>query len=374
MKPQLPHPLKAIDNSRRDFIKKGTAGLVTTLAAPAIFSCANGKQNDKEKLGLALMGLGYYSTDILAPSIQMCKNTYLAGIITGTPSKAEAWKAKYNLKPENIYNYDNFDEIAKNDEIDIVYVVLPNALHKEFTIRAAKAGKHVICEKPMAVTAEECREMIKACDDNNVKLSIGYRMHLEPHTQEIMRLAKDKDFGDIRQITTGAAFNMNNTDHWKARKELAGGAMMDMGVYPLQAARYSTGEEPISVSAQTFKIRPDKFEADEVTSFQLQFPSGTVANCQTGFHASFNYLRVFCEKGWYELDPFSSYNGIKGRKSNGEFVFREVNQQARQMDEVAWCIMNDKPLRVTGEEGLKDIIVVEKIYESIGQGGKTMMI
>lgn len=362
------------NNSRRDFIKKGTAGIVTSLAAPSILSCANSNQIKKEKLGLALMGLGYYSTDILAPSIQMCKNTYLAGIITGTPSKAESWKAKYNLKQENIYNYDNFDEIADNDEIDIVYVVLPNTMHKEFTIRAAKAGKHVICEKPMAVTSEDCREMIKVCEDNDVKLSIGYRMHYEPHTQEIMRLAKEKEFGDIRQITTGAAFNMRSTDHWKAKKELAGGAMMDMGVYPLQAARYSTGEEPISVSAQTFKIRPELFEADEVTSFQLQFPSGTVANCQTGFHANFNYLRVFCEKGWYELDPFSSYNGIKGRKSKGEFTFREVNQQARQMDEVAWCLKNGKPLRVTGEEGLKDIIVVEKIWESVSQGGKTVMI
>jgi glucose-fructose oxidoreductase len=361
-------------NSRRDFIKKGAAGLVTALAAPAILSCANSNETKKEKLGLALMGLGYYSTDILAPSIQMCKNTYLAGIITGTPSKAEQWKAKYNLKPENIYNYENFDEIAKNKDIDIVYVVLPNALHKEFTIRAAKAGKHVICEKPMAVDAAECREMIKACNDNKVELSIGYRMHFEPHTQEIMRLAKDKDFGDIRQISTGAAFNMRSFDSWKSKKELAGGAMMDMGVYPLQAARYAVGAEPVSVSAQTFKIRPQNFEADEVTSFQLQFPGGTVASCETGFHANFNYLKVFCENGWYELDPFSSYNGIKGKKSKGDFQFPEVNQQARQMDEVAWCIMNKKPMRVSGEEGLKDMIIVEKIRESIAQGGKTLMI
>jgi len=374
MKIKIPESLSVSNNSRRDFIKKGAAGIVTSLAAPAILSCANSNQNQKEKLGMALMGLGYYSTDILAPSIQLCKNTYLAGIVTGTPSKAETWKTKYRLKDENIYNYENFDEIADNDEIDIVYVVLPNALHKEFTIRAAKAGKHVICEKPMAVTADECRAMIKACEDNNVQLSIGYRMHFEPHTQEIMRLARDKDFGDIRQITTGAAFNMRNTDHWKAKKELAGGAMMDMGVYPLQGARYATGEEPVSVSAQTLKIRPDVFDADEVTTFQLQFPSGTVANCQTGFHANFNYLKVYCEKGWYELEPFSSYNGIKGAKSNGEFTFREVNQQARQMDEVAWCIKNEKPLRVTGEEGLKDIIVVEKIWESVAQGGKTLII
>jgi glucose-fructose oxidoreductase len=359
-------------SSRRTFIKKSSLGLITALAAPAIIGCA--AESTKKKLGLALVGLGYYSTDILAPSIQMCKNVYLAGIVTGTPAKAEAWKTKYNLKDQNIYNYENFDEIAKNDEIDIVYVVLPNALHKEFTIRAAKAGKDVICEKPMAPTAAECREMIAACKENNVRLTIGYRMHFEPYTQEIMRLAKDKDFGDIRQISTGAGFNMNFFDTWKSKKELYGGAMMDMGVYPLQAARYATGEEPISVSAQTFKIRPDKIEADEVTTFQLQFPSGAVASCETGFHAQFNFLKVFCENGWYELDPFSSYNGIKGSKSKGEFNFPEVNQQARQMDEVAWCIMNDKPMRVTGEEGLLDIIVVEKIRESIAQGGKTLMI
>ena len=147
-------------NSRRSFIKKGTAGIITAMAAPSIISCANSNESGKKKLGLALMGLGYYSTDILAPSIQMCKNTYLAGIITGTPSKAEEWSAKYKLKKENIYNYENFDEIANNKEIDIVYVVVPNGLHKEFTIRAAKAGKHVLCEKPMAANAAECREMI----------------------------------------------------------------------------------------------------------------------------------------------------------------------------------------------------------------------
>ena len=365
---------KLINNPRRDFIKKSAAGIITAMAAPTIIGCANSNESNKKKLGLALMGLGYYSTQILGPTMQMCKNTYLAGIVTGTPSKAEEWTAKYNLKKENIYNYDNFDDIIKNDEIDIVYVVLPNALHKEFTIRAAKAGKHVICEKPMAINAADCREMIAACEENNVRLSIGYRMHFEPNTQEIMRLAKDKDFGDIRQISAGAGFNMNFFDSWKSKKELYGGAMMDMGVYPLQAARYSTGEEPISVSAQTFKIRPDKIEADEVTSFQLQFPSGTVANCETGFHANFNYLKVRCENGWYELEPFSSYNGIQGKKIKGEFNFPQVNQQARQMDEVAWCIMNDKPMRVTGGEGVNDMIVVEKIWESIAQGGKTMKI
>ena len=180
MKFKLLSSHKNSESSRREFIKKGAAGLITTIAAPSIFSCADNSESGKEKLGLALMGLGYYSTDVLAPSIQMCKNTYLAGIITGTPSKAETWKAKYNLKPENIYNYDNFDEIAKNDSIDIVYVVLPNSMHAEFCIRAAKAGKHVICEKPMAVSVAECDAIIEACDTAGVKLSVGYRMQAEP--------------------------------------------------------------------------------------------------------------------------------------------------------------------------------------------------
>ncbi|HYW94870.1 MAG TPA: Gfo/Idh/MocA family oxidoreductase, partial [Bacteroidales bacterium] len=216
------------------------------------------------------------------------------------------------------------------------------------------------------------RDMIAACEKNNVRLSIGYRLHFEPYTQEIMRLGQQKIFGDVLHVSAGAAFRNSGFNHWKWQKSMGGGAMMDMGVYPLQAARYVTGEEPVSATAQTFITRPDKItgDADEVTTFQLEFPGGAIASLATGFHASFNYLHASAEKGWFELEPFSGYGGIKGRTSKGELHFPNINQQAAQMDEVAECILNDIPLRVTGDEGLKDMIVVDAIHKSMITGQK----
>lgn len=351
-------------HSRRKFIRKSIlaaagAGLaVKTYAVPGMLT---GKQ---KKVGIALVGLGNYSTNSLAPALQETETAYLAGIVTGTPSKEEVWMKKYGIPRKNIYNYENFDKIADNRDIDIIYVVLPNSMHKEYTIRAAQAGKHVICEKPMALNAGECREMIAACQENGVRLSIGYRMHFEPTTQEVMRLGQEKVFGAVRQISCGAGYREWRPDHWKAKKAMGGGAMMDMGVYPLQAARYVTGEEPVSISARSYVIRPDIFkEVEEVMLFDLTFPSGCTASLATGFHTGFNYLKAFAEDGWFELEPFSSYRGIKGKTSKGVLEYPVVNQQATQMDEVAECILSGRPMRVPGEEGLKDMIVVDKIYE-----------
>lgn len=360
--------------SRRQFLKKsiiaGSGSLL--LGSKPAFSMP--KKERKSRLGVALVGLGYYSTDVLAPALQETTTAYLAGIVTGTPEKEKIWAEKYNIPSGNIYNYQNFDEIANNPDIDIIYVVLPNSMHKEFTIRAAKAGKHVICEKPMAMNAAECREMIAACEQNKVKLSIGYRLHFEPNTQHVMKLGQEEVFGPVLQISCGAGYRNTYFDHWKWEKDMGGGAMMDMGVYPLQAARYVTGKEPVSVTAQTFVTRPGKFEGvDEATSFQLEFPDNTLANLTTGFHAGFNYLHAFARKGWFQLQPFSGYGGIKGRSSEGEIHFPRVNQQAAQMDEVARCILDDKPMRVPGEEGLKDMIVVDAVYESIRTGRKIML-
>jgi len=350
--------------SRRSFIRKsslaaaGTGLMFNSLAFPNVLS---GKQR---KVGVALVGLGYYSTDVLAPALQETETAFLAGIVTGTPSKEEIWMKKYGIPGKNVYNYDNYDEIADNPEIEIIYIVLPNSMHKEFTVRAARAGKHVICEKPMAMNAGECREMIEACRENGVQLSIGYRMQFEPYTQEIMRLGQERVFGALQQISCGAAFFNPSTDHWKLRRSMGGGAMMDMGVYPLNAARYVTGEEPVNVSARSYNIRHDIYtQAEEVMLFDLEFPSGCIASLSTGFHASYNYLKVFAGDGRFELEPFQGYGGIKGKTSKGILEFPNINQQAAQMDEVAEGILNGKPMRVPGEEGLRDMIVVDKVYE-----------
>jgi glucose-fructose oxidoreductase len=320
-------------------------------------------------LGIALVGLGYYSTDVLAPAFQYTKKCYLAGIVTGTPAKAEQWKKKYNIPEKNIYNYENFDKIANNSDIDVVYVVLPPSMHREFVIRAAKAGKHVFCEKPMAPTVADCEAMIKACQDNKVKLAIGYRCQHDPNTQAYMKLGREKVLGKVQMISCAAGYFDGRSSHWKQQKAMGGGAMYDMGVYALQGARLATGEEPIAVTAQHFTTRPDIYkEVDETTLFQLQFPSGAVASCQTSFGINMNYLQVNCEKGWIKLEPFSAYNGNKGSSSQGVINFPIENQQAKQMDEDAEAIMQNKPLLVPGEEGLRDIKVVEAIYEAARTG------
>jgi predicted dehydrogenase len=358
-------------SDRRNFIKKmaKVTAALSILGLP-LTNCFS--QNKNDKIGVAFVGLGYYSTDLLAPAIQLTEHCYLAGIVTGSPDKAKKWKTQYNIPDKNIYNYDNFDSIANNDDIDVVYIVLPPFMHKEYVIRAAAAGKHVWCEKPMAMNADECEAMIKACKDNKRLLTIGYRMQHEPNTQEIIRYGREKTFGDVQFISAADGFRSSWqkwTDHWKMERDKGGGAMYDMGVYALNAARYVTGQEPIAVFAQEFNNDPIRFQkADMTTNFQLEFPGGVMANCTASIGMNVNYLNVTASKGSYSLAPFQSYNGIKGVTSNGVLNHIIPNQQARQMDNDALAILNNTDVLVPGEEGLKDIIVVEAIQKSAREG------
>ncbi|PMD90388.1 glucose-fructose oxidoreductase [Siphonobacter sp. BAB-5405] len=353
---------------RRQFLTTvSLAGAATLFSGNPLLAATAPK---KEKLGIALVGLGYYSTDLLAPALQMTEKCYLAGIVTGTPAKAQQWKAKYNLADKNIYNYQNFDQIANNPDIDIVYVVLPPSMHREFVVRAAKAGKHVFCEKPMAPSVADCEAMIKACADNKVKLAIGYRCQHDPNIQAVMKVAKEQKFGKVKMINSAAGYFDARTDHWKQNKALGGGVMGDMGVYALQGARLATGEEPISVIAQASTTRPDIYkEVEETMMFMLDFPSGARAACQTSFGINMNYLQVNYEKGWLKLEPQSGYLGNKGSMSDGTKIdFPIKNQQAKQLDEDCLAILNNTALIAPGEEGLRDIRVVEAIYKSVASG------
>jgi len=362
--------------SRRSFLHRLSLGLGTAaFAAPGLSALAatcrhQGMTNDEEKLGYALVGLGNYATHQLAPALQETRLCRLAGIVTGTPAKADAWSEQYDIPRRNIYDYATFDAIADNPDIDVVYVVLPNAMHAEYTIRAAQAGKHVICEKPMAVSVEECEAMIAACEAANRKLSIGYRLHFEPHNQEAMRLGQEQVFGAVKVMQTTFGFRIGNPNQWRLDKALAGGGpLMDVGIYAIQAARYVTGEEPVAVTAQTFTTDPVTFDEVEETLFwQLEFPSGAVANSSTSYAASLQRLYAAAEDGWFELRPAYVYGGIAGRTHQGAMDFPEVNQQAVQMDAFADCILNDRASRVPGEEGLRDMKVIEAIYRAAETG------
>ncbi len=296
----------------------------------------------------------------------------LAGIVTGTPEKAAKWKAKYNIPDKNIYNYENFDRIADNKDIDVIYVVLPNSMHKEFVIRGAKAGKHCITEKPMAINVKECEEMIAACKKANVKLYVGYRLHFEPHNMEVRRLAATKEMGKIKVVETADGFKIGDPNQWRLKKALAGGgAMYDVGVYAIQGARYATGEEPTFVTAQEFKTDPVKFkEVDETIFWQMEFPSGAVSTSVTTYASSTERLYVSAENGWLELRPAYGYGPIQGKTNKGPMNLPHTNHQALQFDAMGQAILENKEISATGEEGLRDMKVMDAIYRSIASGKK----
>lgn len=347
---------------RRHFIQ--SSGMITAtafLTSPGYLFASK-----KKKLGVALVGLGYYSTDLLAPALQLTKHCELKGIVTGSPEKIPIWQAKYGIEDQNVYNYDTMHEIANNDAIDVVYIVLPPALHAQYSIIAANAGKHVWCEKPMEVSSEKCQSIIDACAKNSVKLAIGYRMHHEPNTQLLMQWAKSTPFGKINNVYAEAGYYDSRVKHWKQIKELGGGAMYDMGVYPLNAIRYTKGMEPIAVRASHQTKRPEIYhEVDETTLFDFKFEDGSTASGKTSFGENLNNLEADCAEGDYYLRPFQSYNGVSGKASDGTILKPfEGNQQAKQMDEDALAIMQNQQMLVPGEEGLKDIAIVEQIYNS----------
>jgi predicted dehydrogenase len=352
--------------SRRDFLKTSAlavAGLplVNALAA-----------EPKRKIGFALCGLGSLSTHQLAPALQQTEFCRLAGIVTGSPDKAASWKAKYNLSDRCIYNYDTMAQMADNPDIDVVYVVTPNALHAESTIKAAKAGKHVLCEKPMEVSVEKCQQMIDACREAKRLLAIGYRLHFEPNNLECVRLAREKVFGELKFIEAGFGFAIGDPKQWRLNHALAGGGpLMDVGIYALQAMRYLTGEEPVQVSATTTTTDNVKFhDVEETIVWQLKFPSGVLANGEATYRFNgINRYNAYAERGSFGMDPAYSYHGLHGKRSDGqEIKLVDIDQFAAEMDDFAQCILNNRPTRVPGEEGLRDVKIMMAIYEAARTG------
>ncbi len=354
---------------------------VSALSIPALsfVSCGQTTSSEKsettetqskKKLGVALVGLGNYSRGQLAPALQETENCYLAGIVSGTPSKIQTWKEKYNIPDKNIYNYENFDSIKDNPDIDIVYVVLPNSMHAEYTIRAAEAGKHVICEKPMAITVADCDRMIAACNKAGKKLSIGYRLHFEPYNLEMARLGTQKVFGELTKISSGFGFNAQ-PGVWRLNKELSGGGpLMDVGIYCIQGMCYVSGEVPIAVTAQEGpKTDLVKFASvEESLTWQFEMPGGLITEGKTSYSEGMNFLRGEAKEGWFELAPAFNYSGQAGSTSEGKMDFPRVNQQALQMDDFAQCINENKPTRVPGEMGRRDVKLLQAIYEAMRTG------
>ena len=356
---------------RRPFIKqifRVSGG--TYLGAQLPFMYGFSLKDKDKKLGVALVGLGSYATGQLAPALLESSYCYLAGIVTGTKAKESEWAEKYNIEAKSIYNYNNFDTIADNKDIDIVYVVLPNSMHAEYTIRAAKAGKHVICEKPMATSVEDCKNMIAACEKAGKKLSIGYRLHFDPFNIQMMQLGQNRVYGEM-DMESGFAFNLRDPNRWRIKKSMAGGGpLMDLGIYCLQGCIYTFGELPLSLWAKDLTKNHDFFsEVEGTIEWEMTFPSGK-AYCITSYEDSYGYLRAKTEKGELKLSPAFIYNGLKGFTPDGPMTVKPINQQSAQMDAFAINILKNTPTLVPGEMGLRDNYIIEKIYESAAKQGQ----
>jgi predicted dehydrogenase len=373
--------------SRRKFLfDLGIAGLaLPSISAFADFGC-NSSHKDSEqrtqknkamdKLGVALVGLGSYATNQLAPALQQTEHCYLAGIVSGTPSKINTWKTKYSLADKNIYNYNDFDNIKDNPDIDIVYVVLPNSMHADYTIRAANAGKHVICEKPMAMTVEECDQMIAACKKANRLLSIGYRLHFEPYNLEMVRLGTQKIYGNIKKMSAGFGFPIGDPTQWRLKKSMSGGGpLVDVGVYCIQGFCYTSGLEPIAVTAKEGpKTDTEKFnDVEQSLSWQFELPNNIICEGQSSYSEGMNFLKAEAEKGNFELTAAFNYGGQDGNSPAGRMNFPHINQQAKQMDGFALSIKNKQPSIVPGEMGKRDVKLIHAIYEAMETGKRVLI-
>jgi glucose-fructose oxidoreductase len=357
--------------SRRSFVGRFAMGA----AALALTRRSHGQTPVPRKLGIALCGLGNYSRGQLGPALKLTQHCQLTGVITGSKEMGSQWAREYGFPEKNIYHYDTMPQLADNPDIDIVYVVTPNALHAPHTIAAAKAGKHVICEKPMAMNAAECDTMIAACKAANVRLSIGYRLHFEPNTQELKRLAKDRDFGVFMKMSGGNGFRMARKV-WRADYKLSGGGpLMDMGIYSVQAACMAADDATcVAVTAKEHpKTRPEIFsDVEEGLDYTLEFSNGAKAELVTTYAAGIGKFRAEGDKGWIALEPAHSYRGIKAVTSKGPLEVPPIeSQQAVQMDDFARCVREKRESIVGGAMGRRDMLIVDAIYEAAKTGRRT---
>ena len=324
-------------------------------------------------LGVALWGLGTYSRNELAPALRMTRHCRLVGVITPEADKGRDWAMSEGFPLANVWHPDAIADLAARRDVDIVYLVTPNALHAGQAIALAQAGKHIICEKPFTVTAAEAERVLAACRVAGVKCAIGYRLHFDPHWNELIRLAREKDFGPFTRMT-GKIAAIVRERAWRVDGKLSGGGpLMDIGVYLIQAACMAAGEAtPIAVTAREGpKTRPDLFrDVEESIAWTMEFPDGAVAEFETSYAAEACWFRAEASRGWFALPARAIlYRGIEAETSRGPLHFESPpSQQALQIDDFALCVREGRESRVPGEMGLRDVRIIEAIYESARTG------
>jgi glucose-fructose oxidoreductase len=359
--------------TRRGVVATGLAGLaIPARAAPV-----------DERVGIALVGLGKLTQGQLLPALRTCRRARLAALVSGDPAKARRLAAENGLPPTAVYDYAGFDRIAADPAIEVVYIVLPDGLHADYTVRALRAGKHVLCEKPMATSVAEGERMVAEARTARRQLMVAYRCHYEPLNLAAMRLLRAGRLGRIRAVSANMgrqADPADPSDRWRLDGKLSGGgALTDMGIYGINAMRYLLAEEPVAVRAwtQTDPADPRFREVPDQIAWQFRFPSGAIGSGSTSFsQASAMSWEVTGERGRLIGDPACFYGGNQLRQIGGGEApaFRQVDQFAREMDWMADVVRGRAPLVSPGEEGLQDLRLIRAIRQSADGEGRTVAV
>jgi predicted dehydrogenase len=388
--------MKQSQPQRREFLRY--VGTLAALSAPAMQAAANEKdrisfppteaKSEKpekteppgdpmsERIGVAIVGVGRIAVNEMLPAFAQSKHAKPVALVSGDRAKALKVAHQYGIPESAVLDYKEYDKLAQMPEVQAVYIALPNSMHAEYTIRAAKAGKHVLCEKPMANSVAECQQMIDACRKAGKKLMIAYRSQYESNDRALVKMIRDKKLGTLKEFISVNSQNMGDPEHWRLKRALAGGgALPDVGLYCLNAARFLSGEEPVEVMGNVWSTPGDaRFrEVEESCQFVLRFPSGFIASCSTSYAAHKSQMfRLNGADAWAELNPAYAYSGIKlkvsrvvdGKEQTSEVQAEDKNQFAAELDHFAQCIQQNREVHTPGEEGLQDQRIMEAIYES----------
>ena len=366
---------------------QAAAGEKDKVAFPPIYSKTEKPEQPEppfdpwdKRVGMAIVGLGRIAVEEMLPAFAQSRHAKPVALVSGDRAKALKIAHQYNIPESAVLDYRDVDKLAHMPEVQGVYIALPNGMHAEYTVRAARAGKHVLCEKPMANSVAECEQMIEACRKAGRKLMIAYRSQYEPMDRALVKMVRDRKLGALKEFSSVNSQNMGDPQHWRLKRALAGGgALPDVGLYCINAARFLSGEEPTEVIGNTWSTPGDpRFrEVEESCQFILRFPSGFMASCSTsyGAHKS-QFFRLNGEQAWAEMDPAYAYHGLKlkvsrvadGKEEASDIQIEEKNQFAAELDHFAQCVQQDKDVHTPGEEGLQDQRIMEAIYESARKG------
>jgi predicted dehydrogenase len=330
-----------------------------------------------QRVGYAVVGLGSISQQAVLPAFRHSRKSKLVAVVSGDERKARRLARQFGAS--DYYTYDDYALCLSHPKVEAVFIATHNLGHVEYTLRAAQAGRHVLCEKPMAPTAQDCRRMIETCRASNVRLMIAYRKYFEPASLALKKLVTSRKLGRLKAIHSGFLIYFvpgGKNPHWHYdRYRAGGGSLVDVGVYCINTVRWLTGLEPTEATAHAWTVDPERFsQVEESVAFQLKFPGGLVMQATSSFGAAqSSFLQVHGEKGWAALNPAYAYDEERRLfgKINGKWFEKKwkiMDEFALELDYFADCIRRRREPEPNGVQGLRDVAVMQAIYQAAREG------